>query len=237
MAKRLASMQNGSYRGDVVLLEEGEKIAADGIILEHAGLSINTASLNGESRPSRRHDSAKEGTKRAIDAKNMVFAGTSVVSGSGRVLVVATAQATEFGKIATLTKNVQKNLTPMQKEVIHITHILTIIALGMGVVFFILGVFSHQSLLMAAIFALSLIVANVPEGLLPTITLSLSLASQRMASRNALIKNLDSVQTLGSVTVICTDKTGILTRNEMTLKEIRLACGEHVKISGEGYET
>ncbi|MDD2567725.1 MAG: hypothetical protein PHS10_07030, partial [Thiovulaceae bacterium] len=94
----------------------------------------------------------------------------------------------------------------MQKEVIHITHILTVIALGMGVVFFVLGVFSHQSLLMAAIFALSLIVANVPEGLLPTITLSLSLASQRMASRNALIKNLDSVQTLGSVTVICTDK-------------------------------
>ncbi len=223
--------------GDVVLLEEGEKIAADGIILEHSGLSINTASLNGESRPSRRHEKAKEGTKRAIDAKNMVFAGTSVVSGSARVLVVATAQATEFGKIATLTKNVQKNLTPMQKEVIHITHILTVIALGMGVVFFILGVFSHQSLLMAAIFALSLIVANVPEGLLPTITLSLSLASQRMASRNALIKNLDSVQTLGSVTVICTDKTGTLTRNEMTLKEIRLACGEHVKISGEGYET
>ncbi|MGE4511472.1 MAG: HAD-IC family P-type ATPase [Sulfurimonadaceae bacterium] len=118
--------------GDVVLLEEGEKIAADGIILEHAGLSINTASLNGESRPSRRHEKAKEGTKRAIDAKNMVFAGTSVVSGSGRVLVVATAQATEFDKITTLTKNVQKNLTPMQKEVIHITRILTVIALGMG---------------------------------------------------------------------------------------------------------
>jgi len=118
--------------GDVVLLEEGEKIAADGIVLEHAGLSINTASLNGESRPSRRHESAKAGTKRAIDAKNMVFAGTSVVSGSGRVLVVATAQATEFGKIATLTKNVQKKLTPMQKEVIHITRILTVIALGMG---------------------------------------------------------------------------------------------------------
>ncbi len=123
----------------------------------------------------------------------------------------------------------------MQKEVINITHILTVIALAMGVVFFILGIFSEQTLLMAAIFALSLIVANVPEGLLPTITLSLSLASQRMAQRNALIKNLDSVQTLGSATVICTDKTGTLTRNEMTLKEIALAGGEKISISGEGY--
>jgi sodium/potassium-transporting ATPase subunit alpha len=167
----------------------------------------------------------------------MVFAGTSVVSGSGVALVVATGHATEFGKIATLTKNVQKRLTPMQKEVIHITHILTLIALAMGVVFFMLGVFSDQGYLLAAIFALSLIVANVPEGLLPTITLSLSLASQRMAKRNALIKNLDSVQTLGSASVICTDKTGTLTRNEMTLKEIRLCGGEHITLTGEGYET
>ncbi|WP_310441606.1 cation-transporting P-type ATPase [Sulfurimonas sp.] len=223
--------------GDIIVLEEGDKIAADAVILKNRALYINTASLNGESRPSRREETADASLHRAIDAKNMVFAGTSVVSGSATALVVSTGHATEFGKIAALTKSVQKTLTPMQKEVIKITHILTIIAMGMGSVFFILGIFSNQTLLTTTIFAISLIVANIPEGLLPTITLSLSLASQRMAARNALIKNLNSVQTLGSATVICTDKTGTLTRNEMTLKEIRLAGGEHITISGEGYET
>ena len=227
----------GLVPGDIVVLEEGDKIAADAVIIRSTELYINTSALNGESKPSKREDKSNNNISRALDAKNMVFAGTSVVSGSARALVVATGQATEFGKIATLTRNVQKTLTPMQKEVIHITHILTLIALAMGVVFFILGIFSQQSFLMAAIFALSLIVANVPEGLLPTITLSLSLASQRMAKRNALIKNLDSVQTLGSATVICTDKTGTLTRNEMTLKELVLAGGEHFSVSGEGYSS
>jgi sodium/potassium-transporting ATPase subunit alpha len=225
----------GLVPGDILLLEEGDKIAADAVLTEQTALYINTSALNGESRPSGREIGDKSSAARALDAKNMVFTGTSVVSGSGSAVVIATGQATEFGKIATLTKNVQKTLTPMQKEVIHITHILTLIALAMGVLFFLLGLFSDQGLLMAAIFALSLIVANVPEGLLPTITLSLSLASQRMARRNALIKNLDSVQTLGSVTVICTDKTGTLTRNEMTLKELTLSGGEEVTLSGEGY--
>ena len=123
----------------------------------------------------------------------------------------------------------------MQREIIHITRVMTIIALFMGLVFFVLGLSFGKGTLIASIFALSLIVANVPEGLLPTITLSLSLASQRMARRQALIKNLDSVETLGSATVICTDKTGTLTRNEMTAKSILLAGGEEVTISGEGY--
>ena len=223
--------------GDIIVLEEGNKIAADAVLIENNTLYINTSALNGESRPSRRELQGNKSITRALDARNMVFAGTTVVSGSGLAVVIATGQATEFGKIATLTQNVEKTLTPMQKEVIRITHILTIIALAMGVVFFVLGVFSNQNLLMAAIFALSLIVANVPEGMLPTITLSLSLASQRMAKRNALIKNLDSVQTLGSATVICTDKTGTLTRNEMILKELTLAGGEAITVSGEGYET
>ena len=223
--------------GDIIVLEEGNKIAADAVLIENNTLYINTSALNGESRPSRRELQGNKSIARALDARNMVFAGTTVVSGSGLAVVIATGQATEFGKIATLTQNVEKTLTPMQKEVIRITHILTIIALAMGVVFFVLGVFSNQNLLMAAIFALSLIVANVPEGMLPTITLSLSLASQRMAKRNALIKNLDSVQTLGSATVICTDKTGTLTRNEMILKELTLAGGEAITVSGEGYET
>jgi len=220
--------------GDIMHLEEGDRIAADGILLAANSLYLNLSSLNGESAPAAR--SAEPGkAKRALEARNMVFAGTTVLSGSGVAVASATGNATEFGKIASLTKHVRATLTPMQREIIHITRIMTLIALLMGGVFFALGLLSGKSSLMASIFALSLIVANVPEGLLPTITLSLSLASQRMARRNALIKNLDSVETLGSATVICTDKTGTLTRNEMTVKHIWLAGGEEVAISGEGY--
>lgn len=220
--------------GDIIVLEEGDKIAADAVLLESNELYINTASLNGESKPSKRALSS-DGAKRSMDATNMVYTGTAVVSGSGEAVVVATGMATEFGKIATLTSNIEKGLTPLEKEIISMTKILTILALLAGVVFFLLGYFSGKGVLIAAIFALSLIVANVPEGLLPTITLSLSLASQRMAKRNALIKNLASVQTLGSVTTICTDKTGTLTKNEMSLKEIYLSSGEKIEVSGGGY--
>ena len=220
--------------GDIIIIEEGDKIAADAVILWNNSLHLNMAALTGESHPSRREETPSRAT-RALEAKNMVFAGATAVSGSAEALVTATGDATEFGQIAGLTKGVRKALTPMQKEIISITHILTIIALLMGVVFFILGLFSGKGFLIASIFALSLIVANVPEGMLPTITLALSMASQRMAKRNALIKNLDSVQTLGSASVICTDKTGTLTRNEMALKEIYLAGGELVTLNEEGY--
>jgi sodium/potassium-transporting ATPase subunit alpha len=220
--------------GDLVLLEEGDKVAADGVLLENTDLHLNLSALNGESKPAARTLEPGEAT-RPLEARNMVFAGSTVVSGSALAMVTATGHATEFGKIAGMTRNVQKTLTPMQKEIIRITRILTVIAVIMGIVFFFLGLFSGKGTLMASVFALSLIVANVPEGLLPTITLSLSLASRRMARRNALIKHLDSVETLGSATVICTDKTGTLTRNEMTVKELWLAAGDKVQVSGEGY--
>ena len=220
--------------GDLMLLEEGDKVAADGIIIETNSLYLNLSSLTGESAPVAR-DLLPGEAKRPLDARNMVFAGTTVLSGSGTAVASATGNATEFGKIASLTKNVRKAITPMQREIIHLTRTFTIIALLMGCVFFALGLFSGKGFMLASIFAIALIVANIPEGLLPTISLSLSLASQRMARRNALIKNLDSVETLGSATVICTDKTGTLTRNEMTLKHLWLAGGEQVAISGEGY--
>jgi sodium/potassium-transporting ATPase subunit alpha len=223
--------------GDIIILEEGDRIAADAFLIQNSALYINTSALNGESIPSNSELGCDSTISRGLDAKNMLYAGTSVARGSGVGVVAATAYATEFGKIAALTKNIEKTLTPIQKEVSRIVHIFTIIALTMGIVFLILGIFSDQTFLMAAIFALSLIVANIPEGLLPTITLSLSLASQRMAKRNALIKNLDSVQTLGSVTVICTDKTGTLTRNEMTLKEITLSGGENIILNKDGYSS
>lgn len=220
--------------GDILFIEAGDRIGADAVLLEDHSLYLNIATLTGESRPVQR-SAGSDGAEIALDAKNLVFAGTTVVSGNGTAIVYATGDRTEFGRIATLTREVSRRPTPMQLEVIRITRVLTVAALLVGAVFFVLGFLAGEGFLIAAIFALSLIVANVPEGMLPTITLSLSLASQRMARRNALIKNLDSVQTLGSATVICTDKTGTITLNEMTLKEVYLTSGETVLFTGEGY--
>ncbi len=220
--------------GDILLLGEGDRIAADAVVLEGYSLYINISTLTRESRPVRRTAEPSE-TERVLDARNVVFAGTTVVSGNGVAAVYATGKATELGQIATLTQEVKRRQTPMHREISRTTRIFTTIAMLAGAIFFILGFLSGRGFLIAAIFALSLIVANIPEGMLPTITLSLSRASQRMAMRNALIKNLDAVQTLGSTTVICTDKTGTLTRNEMTLREIYLTSGEEITVTGEGY--
>lgn len=220
--------------GDILQLNEGDKVAADAILFTANDLYLNLSVLNGESTPSIRSLTPGE-AQRELDAKNMVFAGSAITSGNGLAVVVATGSATEFGKIAQMTSEVPVTITPIEKEIRHMTSILTLLALAAGVVFFLLGWFSERGILISAIFALSLIVANVPEGLLPTITLSLSLASQRMARRQALIKNLNSVETLGSATTICTDKTGTLTKNEMTAKAIYLADGSEAIISGGGY--
>ncbi|MGM0541080.1 MAG: cation-translocating P-type ATPase [Pseudomonadota bacterium] len=220
--------------GDILQLEEGDKIAADAILLSENDLFLNLSVLNGESEPAARHLLAGS-AKRELDAKNMVFAGSVITNGNGLAVVTTTGDATEFGKIASMTSQVITLETPIEKEIKHMTTVLTLLALAAGLVFFLLGWFSDRGLLVSAIFALSLIVANVPEGLLPTITLSLSLASQRMAKRQALIKNLNSVETLGSATVICTDKTGTLTQNEITARLIYLADGSQVELTGNGY--
>ena len=220
--------------GDLLIVDEGDRIGADAILIEANSLYVNMAALTGEAEPARRIAEI-DLCDDILDARNVLFAGTTVALGNGLGVVYRTGMKTEFGRIASLSKEVERRPTPMQIEIIRITRILTLAALLVGGVFFALGVASGQGWLVAAIFALSLIVANVPEGMLPTITLSLSLASRNMARRNALIKNLDSAQTLGSATVICTDKTGTITRNEMTLKEIYLSSGEEASVSGEGY--
>jgi potassium/sodium efflux P-type ATPase len=143
---------------------------------------------------------------------------------------------TEFGKIARMTQAVKDEQSPLQKEMTKVTKLVGMLAVGLGVVFFLLGYFvAGLSLAEGFLFAIGIIVANVPEGLLPTVTLGLAMGVQRMANRNALIKKLSSVETLGSTTVICTDKTGTLTQNEMTVREIWVN-GEHVHVSGVGYE-
>ena len=205
--------------GDVMLLEEGDKVSADGRVVRANGLQVDQSTLTGESNPVRKTSDAvlEEGLTHA-ETPNLVFEGTSVSEGNGRVVVTNIGMSTEFGKIASLTQNMEEKESPLQRQLDHLTKQITVFALCMGVAFFALDVaFVHNGLAASFIFALGMVVAFIPEGLLPTVTLSLAMAVQRMSKRNALVKSLSSVEALGSTSVICTDKTGTLTQNEMTV--------------------
>ena len=204
--------------GDLILLSEGDKVPADARLIESNRLMVNNASLTGESDAKPRNHEIFEGDY--FESPNIVFAGTHVMSGSGKAVAFATGMSTEFGKIAHLTGGIQERLGPLQKEIVRVTRIVAVIALTTGVFFFSLGFFIGRSFWHNFLFAIGIIIANVPEGLLPTVTLSLAMGSQRMAKKKALIKTLTSVETLGSVTVICTDKTGTLTQNKMEVEKV-----------------
>ncbi|HBG93447.1 MAG TPA: ATPase [Nitrospiraceae bacterium] len=204
--------------GDVILLSEGDKVPADARLIETSGLRVNNAPLTGESEPVLRRHEAYEGE--FIESHNLVFAGTAVVSGSGRAVSFATGMQTEFGRIAHLTGAVEAGLSPLQKEIVKATRVIAVIAAVVGVFFFLLGFLIGRSFWNNFIFAIGITVALIPEGMLPTVTLALAMGSQRMAKRKALIKTLTSVETLGSVTVICTDKTGTLTQNKMAATKV-----------------
>lgn len=222
--------------GDVLILSEGDRISADARLVKEAGLRVDQSTLTGESRPVRRSGqpaAVSSGARSEIPC--LVFAGTSVASGSGKAVVIGTGMNTEFGKIADLTQGVVQTESPLQSELRRLSYVVSIIAVSMGVLFFILAeVFTPMDLATGFIFALGMIVAFVPEGLLPTVTLSLAMGTQRMAKRNALVKKLSAVETLGSTSVICTDKTGTLTQNEMTVRTIVTPSGT-ATVTGVGY--
>ncbi|MDI6790535.1 MAG: HAD-IC family P-type ATPase, partial [Thermodesulfobacteriota bacterium] len=204
--------------GDLIILSEGDKVPADARLIDTTYLMVNNAPLTGESEAVfLNHEPSEE---ELIASRNIAFAGTTVVSGSGKAIVFVTGMRTEFGRIAHLTSAVEAGLSPLQKEIIKVTRIIAFLATITGVVFFVIGHLIGRGFWENFIFAVGIIVANVPEGLLPTVTLSLAMGSQRMARKMALIKTLTSVETLGSVTVICTDKTGTLTQNRMEVKKI-----------------
>ncbi len=222
--------------GDILLLSEGDRISADGRLVEDSDLQVNQSTLTGESSPVRK---AKEEVLRTdlgqAEKPNMIFSGTSVAAGTGKAVVYATGMGTEFGKIAGLTQTMKEEPSPLQKELDRLTKFVTILAVAIGVVFFAASVlFVGTELSVAFIFAMGMIVAFVPEGLLPTVTLALAMGVQRMARRNALIKRLSAVETLGCATVICTDKTGTLTQNEMTVSSIWIG-GQSMDVTGIGY--
>lgn len=207
--------------GDVIILQEGDNVPADSRLIEAFALRVNNATVTGESMPQAR-DAAPSSEEDLLHGRNTLLAGTAVVSGTGKAVVFATGMQTEFGKIAHLTQSVRPTQSPLQLEIARLSRIVALVALALGVLFFALGQHMGLSFWENFIFAIGIIVANVPEGLLPTVTLSLALATQRMAKRQALIRHLPSVEALGSATVICTDKTGTLTQNRMVVSKLFL---------------
>jgi sodium/potassium-transporting ATPase subunit alpha len=210
--------------GDVVLLEEGNVVPADCRLVEAFALRVNAATVTGESLPKAR-TTEPSAEHSAVDARNVVLAGTSVVSGQAKAVVYATGMRTEFGRIAHLTQTAGAASSPLQREIARLSHIVAALATGMGVVLFFLGQALGLPTWENVLFAIGIIVANVPEGLLPTVTLSLAMATRRMARRNALVRHLPAVEALGSTTTICCDKTGTLTQNRMSVQRLWLGGG------------
>ncbi|MDW8135196.1 MAG: cation-transporting P-type ATPase [Thermodesulfobacterium sp.] len=204
--------------GDLIILSEGDRVPADSRIIQSYSLTVNNASLTGESLPITLTQEPQSGE--LMESKNLAFAGATVVAGHGKAIVFATGMATEFGRIAHLTSAIHIEKTPLQKEIAQTSKVIALIAFLIGLIFFIIGIFIGRAFWENFIFAIGVMVALVPEGMLPTVTLSLAIASQRMVKRKALVKTLTSVEALGAVTVICTDKTGTITQNKMEVKKL-----------------
>jgi len=203
--------------GDILLAQEGDKFSADGVIINATELLVDESIISGESLPVE-----KQVCTDAVADLNRAFSGATVLKGSAQVLVTRTGRTTRIGAISDLSQQVRPDLTPMQKELQDFVRKITWLALAIGGIFFITGFLIGNSFWTNLIFAIGIIVANVPEGLLPTVTLALSQASLRMGKRNAVVKDILSVETLGSTTVICTDKTGTLTQNRLHVETLYL---------------
>jgi magnesium-transporting ATPase (P-type) len=223
--------------GDVLVLAEGDNIPADARVIEEYGLRTNNSTLTGEAIPARKTaDASLVSGVSELDRPNLIFAGTSVASGTGRAVVFSTGMMTQFGRIAHLTQSIAEEETPFQKELNRLSKFTAWIALGIGVIVISVGYFSLEfPVKEVTLLALGIVVAVIPEGLVATLTLSLAAAVQRLAQRGVLVKKLSTVEKLGQVSVICTDKSGTLTQNQMTVRDIWVA-GQRVKVTGVGYE-
>ena len=219
--------------GDLVVLDAGDAISADCRLIEVNDLLVEMAALTGESRPTPRICEAVP-EKQPADARNCVFMGTSVVNGGGRAVVFATGLATEFGRIYRLTAEIPQEDSPLQHEVTVMARRVAVVAIAAGAGLFLLRALVSRSVVGSFVFALGVMVALVPEGLPATMSVSLAVAVRRMARRNALIKRLTAVEALGSTTVICTDKTGTLTKAEMTVQTVWESGRQH-GVTGVGY--
>lgn len=224
--------------GDIVLIEEGDRIPADGRLIEAINLQIEEAALTGESLPvSKNTDPIESDENIGVgDRKNMAFMGTSANYGRGEMVITKTGLNTEIGNIAAMLLQVEEGTTPLQRRLNQLGRVLAtgaliVVAIVFVVGFFVQGIPADQMFLIA----ISLAVAAVPEGLPALVTIGLSLGANRMVKRNALIRRLPAVETLGSVNVICSDKTGTLTKNEMTATYLALPRHEDIRVEGTGY--
>ncbi|MDD5642064.1 MAG: HAD-IC family P-type ATPase [Syntrophales bacterium] len=223
--------------GDMVLLEAGDRIPVDARLIDARDFRVDNSPLTGESRPAYKFAEPVEDGQEFlwIEMPNLVFAGTAAVAGSATGVVMATGMDTQLGNIASLTQRVEEKPSPLQREMQVVVKVQAAVAVSIGLLFFLVGILTGKlSLFTSLIFAVGMIVAFVPEGLLPTLTLSLAMGVQRMARKNALVKKLSAVETLGAATVICTDKTGTLTTNEIMVERLFLG-GELLEVSGTGF--
>jgi P-type Ca2+ transporter type 2C len=223
--------------GDLLSLAEGDNVPADARLVEAYGLRTNNSTLTGETLPAARNqDASLRSDVSELERPNLVFAGTSVVSGTGKAVVFATGMQTQFGRIANLTQAMRENLSLMQIQMARISRYFAIAGVILaGVVFAVaiidVGFVPHEAFLLA----IGILVAIIPEGLAPTVTLTLAMAVQRLAQKGVLVKRLSVVETLGLTSVICTDKSGTLTQNQMTVRRLWVA-GTRLEVSGVGYD-
>lgn len=221
-------------KGDILLLEAGGKVPADGRVLEAAGLKAEEASLTGESTPAEKTTGQLPGDDLPLgDRADMVYMGTAIAAGRGLAVVTETGMRTELGRIAESISTMEREPTPLQRRLEHLSRTLAVVAVVIAAVFFLLGMLRGESFRIMFMTAVSMAVAAVPEGLPAVATLVLAIAAQRMFKRHALIRKLTAVETLGSVTVICSDKTGTLTENRMTVMALDVA-GRRLDLAADG---
>jgi len=222
--------------GDIVLLEGGDRVPADGRILSAFGLDVEESSLTGESVPANKQANLYVDSAANLgDRKNMVYMGTMVTRGKAEVLITETGMHTEMGKIANLMQQSEETLTPLQRRLDQLGKLLVWVALGITVLVVVTGILHGQDVYQMFLAGVSLAVAAIPEGLPAIVTIALALGVQRMIRRHAIVRKLPSVETLGCATVVCSDKTGTLTQNRMTVQRLWVD-GDWYRVTGSGYQ-
>jgi P-type Ca2+ transporter type 2C len=221
--------------GDILVLETGDLVAADARVIQAAELHANESALTGESEPVHKTPGAMEADRPLAELRNMVWMSTAVTTGRGRAVVVGTGMNTTLGRIAGQVRHAGREQTPLQRRMARLGVMLGIAGIALAALIFLLGLLRSYGLVEMALFAVAVAVAAIPEGLPAVISVTLALGVQRMARRNALIRRLPAVETLGSTTVICSDKTGTITRNEMTVTDLWTPGGAYA-VTGSGFE-
>ena len=222
--------------GDVVYLEAGDTVPADCYVLQGTELQVEESALTGESVPVLKGNSKLPEKTPLAERSNMIFAGTQVINGSARAMVVATGGFTQLGHVAQLTSEVESGPSPLQRRLATLARQLGLISVGVSLLVIVVGLLQDREPMDVFMSGVSLAVAVIPEGLAAVVTITLALGLRRMLSRQCLVRKLVANETLGSTSVICTDKTGTLTKNEMTVTRFKLADGREIRVTGAGYE-